>query len=1164
MRIRRIELRGFKSFVERTTLQLGPGISGVVGPNGCGKSNVIDAIKWTLGEQSPSTLRGQKMKDVIFAGAEGRRPSASAEVTIAFDNSDGSFGGKYARFQEIEVGRRLFRDGNSDYLLNRASCRRKDIVELFLDTGVGARAYSIIEQGRVDFVINARPEERRVLIDEVAGINRFKVQRAEAERRMARTRENLVRVADLMSEMGRQRRSLQAQADRARKYRDLRAEWRQAALGALLGAGLGHRERLRGTGGSLEELKAAEAAATKALDVASGESAALRERSSSARRAHEELRDRRGSADAKRQLRAKEAQLRTEELQSVGQRLSRLDEELGELGKRNRTSARELDKARVRVTAARDGLASREAALGAAASEEALLRQASKRAHAEVESAKARQLAVMAEAARKANLAGLLKRRIAESTEQLAGQAAKIEGERAQQAALESSVAVAETALSAAGVRRGELAEALLASKEATTAARGSAKAAGGALRADRDAHAGARARLRSLTELIEGLEGFGDGPREAAERLGESVLGTVADLVTASEEHEAAVELALGDCLQGLVVHDVAAAAVALGGLAGRVLLVPSDGPAPLPDSLAAAVTVPPGLEGVVGRLLNRARPGPVDGSVHVASGLRLGPPDAGPGLLAQRRAARDLAGEVETRAAAVKASETALASAEEAVTEADARQAAAAAAGHEAELAELTGRRDLDAARGARDRAAAAIAQADQERARLEGTLATAAEELVGVEGAIADAERSGATQDAIIEGARAAAGVAEERFEAASLASTDARIALASAQQTAATVQRDLRRLEQDTDDANRRLHRLQSDQQTAQARRTHLQDRIESLTREHDELVAELETLGTEVEAAAAAREETSRQWQAAEEGLRGLRSEVDRVRRELGAGEVVAAEARTALAGVRARAAEQFDLDVDPVLAELAASGSVTVELKGDDAIVVREGRLVGEGALERLQQRATVLGVKIDGLGPVNLAADAEFQEVDQRYREVEAQKTDLETALADLKRAIAKIQHETRERFEEAFGQVGARFSALYPRLVGGGRAELHLTDPSDLLGTGIDIVVEPPGKRLQNLTLLSGGEKAMAAIALVFAIFQVKPSPFCLLDEVDAPLDDANSRRMGEMLREMAAETQFIVITHNRATMEIADVLYGVTMQRPGVSSVVSVRMD
>jgi len=1164
MRIRRIELRGFKSFVERTTLQLGPGISGVVGPNGCGKSNVIDAIKWTLGEQTASSLRGQQMKDVIFAGAEGRRPSASAEVTIAFDNSDGSFGGKYARFQEIEVGRRLFRDGASEYLLNRASCRRKDVVELFLDTGVGARAYSIIEQGRVDFVVNARPEERRVLVDEVAGINRFKVQRAEAERRMAKTRENLVRIGDLMSELGRQRRSLEAQAGRARAYRELRGDWREAALGALLGAGLAERERLGTVDASLGRLRSAEASARAALDSASAESAALRERSSQARKDHEELRDRRAAADAKRQLRAREAQLRTEELQSVGQRMVRLDEESAELATKVVRSAKELRDARGRLTEAREELATGEAALAAAGTDESRWREEARRARAEVEAAKATQLSLMADAARGRNLAGLLVRGIDESVQQLAGQAARVAREQARRETLEAAVDAAAATLTHARTQRGELADALRAAARDEAAARAGATDAAELARRARHELGTVQARLASLQELIEGLAGFGDGPREATERLGEAMLGTVADVLRAEPAAEALVELALGDQLQGLVVADVDAAARSLESLPGRVLLVPSDPASSEADSLARRVTAPAGLEGVAARLLGDAWVGPVPGSVRVRGGLRLGPPDAGPGLLAQRRTARTLEAEVEVALATHSTAESAAAVAAEGALQAEAARASVASAGHAAELAELSRRRDVDAATNARDAAVTAIDQAAAERSRLERALSTSREELAGVEASVTEAERAAATSDGLIEAQRATSLDANTRFETASGTSTDARISLAAAQQATASGARDLRRLEAEAEDSQRRQHRVESDRQTALARRSHLSERIATLATEHDELIAELTTLGAEVEAAAASREEASRLWQAAEQGLRELRGDLDGLRRDLGEGEVGAAEARTSLAGARARAAEQFDLDLDPLLAALAASGRVTVEGGGGSAVVVREKHLLGDGAIARLAARAAALASKIEALGPVNLAADEEFREVDGRYEELDAQKTDLEAALADLKRAINTIQRETKERFEDAFRQVSERFGALYPRLVGGGRAELRLTAPDDLLGTGIDIVVEPPGKRLQNLNLLSGGEKAMAAIALVFAIFQVKPSPFCLLDEVDAPLDDSNARRMGEMLREMAAETQFIVITHNRATMEIADVLYGVTMQRPGVSTVVSVRMD
>ena len=295
-------------------------------------------------------------------------------------------------------------------------------------------------------------------------------------------------------------------------------------------------------------------------------------------------------------------------------------------------------------------------------------------------------------------------------------------------------------------------------------------------------------------------------------------------------------------------------------------------------------------------------------------------------------------------------------------------------------------------------------------------------------------------------------------------------------------------------------------------------------------------------------------------------MAGHREKLEQLRRKIGAQEVALAESRTALQAHRVRAASAFDLDLDPLLEALAEAGSVTVEFKGDDASSVRveQHELADATRVEAHRQEALTLAAKIERLGPVNLAAAQEFIEVDSRHEEMLSQKEDLEAAMADLRKAINKIESETRDRFGEAFKQVSDRFTDLYPQLVGGGSARLSLTDPDDLLGSGIDIMVQPPGKSAKNLTLLSGGEKAMAAIALVFGIFQVKPSPFCLLDEVDAPLDDANSRRFNVMLREMSAETQFIVITHNRTTMEVADILYGVTMQSPGVSSVVSVKLD
>ncbi len=1167
MRIRRIELHGFKSFVDRTTFQFGPGISGVVGPNGCGKSNVIDAIKWTLGEQSPSTLRGKEMLDVIFAGSEGRRPANMAEVTVAFDNEGGAFGGRYARFDELEVGRRLFRDGTSSYLLNRTPCRRKDIVGLFLDTGVGARAFSIIEQGRVDFAINARPEERRLLVDEVAGVNRFKSQRVEAERRMARTRENLVRVADLMQEMGRQRRSLRVQAGRARRYRELRATWKGASLRALTGAALRDRLLLRGNQDQLKELKLAEALAGRALEQATGQAAGLREASAEARQRHEQLRDRRAAVAGKQQLRARELQLRGEERRNLEERLERLEADQVELGRQLRTLERDAKQAHSALAASRRSLTEMEGRLSVASREEDAARAGAREARGTVEATKAKLVEAMTRSGRSRNLATLLERQVTEAEQRLARQAEQLAEAGREGESVERAVADAEQALAAAGQVRTGLAERAAELTGRLKEAAESVKQARAVLRQAEERRAATAARLESLQELIRGLEGFGEGARQLVAELEgtDQVLGTVADLLRTPEELEAAVELVLGDRLRGLVVRDPEEAARRVpDGASGRLLLVPAeplDTPA-LPGALSERVGAE-GLPGVSERLLGDAVPGP-EGTVRVRSGLWTGGEDGGSGLLAQRRTARQLDHELEGLvAAAAEARRTRDTRAAE-LDRLDQARARLAAEAHEAELGELTRRRDLDEARARRKRLLEAAGRAEAERGRLESDLATRREELAGAKADAAEHDRARAAHEGALESLRSGAAEAEQRAERAAAATTAIRVELAAAQQLAAGHGRDARRIDGQLDETRRRQQRSGTDLQGGRARRSQLEQLVTRLQRDATELAAEHASLGKEVAAAAAVREEKATAWQQAEEVLREHRTRLEVLRRDVAGREVALAEARTALGSSRARAAEDFDLELDPVLDALVAAGRATVDLRGGARVALERGELEERDATARWQAEATEAQAKLDALGPVNLAADAEFAEIDERYTALQTQREDLEQALADLRRAIAKIERETKERFGEAFRAVTERFSALYPRLVGGGRAELQLTDPGDLLATGIDIVVEPPGKRLQNLSLLSGGEKAMAAIALVFAVFQVKPSPFCLLDEVDAPLDDANSRRFNGMLREMSAETQFVVITHNRTTMEVADVLYGVTMQKPGVSSVVSVRMD
>jgi len=1171
MRIRRIELRGFKSFVDKTTFQLGPGVSGVVGPNGCGKSNVIDAIRWTLGEQSPSLLRGKAMEDVIFSGSEGRKAASVAEVHIAFDNEDGGFGGQYARFSEIEVGRRLYRDGNSSYLINRTECRRKDVVALFLDTGVGARAYSIIEQGRVGFIVNAKPEERRVLIDEVAGINRFKSQRIEAERRMERTKNNLVRVGDMITEMARQRRSLQMQAGRATRYRETRAKWKAADLRTLLGSSRVDRAGFVRARDALTALTTEEKGLQAELDAAQARSAELREAAEQSRRLHEQLRERSSTADSKRQLALREGQFRDEERRGVSERLERLSGDVKGMESDLRRLTKEAEEARTLLTEARRKLAGAEGRMATASGAEDSKRAVARASRQQVEQSKAKIVDLMTEVARKQNQISYIERQRDELRSHLKrldeqGLAGDAEITGAEQAVEDSR-----SALEAAQEERKKASQGFEAIQSSLADARRAASDARAQFNQRESERRRVEARHDSLEQLLSGMEGYGDSLREMVTHLRDTpaagVVGTVADLLEPPAELESTVELALGERLQGVVVEDIDAALESLKeGASARIFLVSSKGEARSEQgALASQVPVDQRVPDLANRLLGSSF---VDeGLVRVGGGTWLpGKDDRASGLLGQRREVRELGQKLEALDKEMDAVRGTLEDAEKRFAELSAQRDEGKASAHAAELRELTCKRDLDEAMKRRSRVVQASARQREERTRLEARQVSFKEEQSGVTEVIAALEKEQGELSGSLEALRKTAAQAEREAEEAASASATLRVELASAEQGAASHQREAGRAELQLADIDRRVKRSEQERRSLGAREEQLKQLVAKLASDAKELEAEQKRLGDEVAASAAAREKAAADWRKSEEGMSGHRSKLEQLRRKIGSEEVSLAESRTSLQAHRVRAAAAFDFDLDPLLESLEDSGSVTVEFKGEEGgtVTVEEHEIADATRVEAHRQEALTLAAKIERIGPVNLAAAEEFIEVDARYTEMVGQQEDLEAALADLRKAIHKIESETRDRFGEAFKQVSQRFTHLYPQLVGGGSAQLSLTEPDDLLGSGIDIMVQPPGKSAKNLTLLSGGEKAMAAIALVFAIFQVKPSPFCLLDEVDAPLDEGNSRRFNVMLREMSGETQFVVITHNRTTMEVADILYGVTMQTPGVSSVVSVKLD
>ncbi|MCB9521885.1 MAG: chromosome segregation protein SMC [Myxococcales bacterium] len=1179
MKLKRLDIHGFKSFYHRTTLAFDAGVTAVVGPNGCGKSNIVDAIKWVMGEQGARALRGNAMEDVVFAGSERRGPMGMCEVRLTFAN-DGSaeVPARWRDVPELAVERRLERSKGSDYFINKQRCRLADVQELVAGTGVGSgpggqRAYAIIEQGQIGRIVSAKADERRLLIEEAAGITRYRARKKVAERKMAETRLNLDRLLDVVGEVAVRLKSLERQARKAERYQAYRAEAdgieRRVALAALRAAEAAfamHRaateavaEREAVAAGALEAAEAAEAAALAEVEAAALEARARGEALSAAERAASEAR---GRVDAlSLELRGLEAQLAAlrdgeddggAQAEQLRAELEATDAQLAALAGEAEAERGALDEVEAQRAAAH------RAVLDARATAERLRREAAEEAHA-VARARAQHETALRHADEVARRLATLNA----EAERLAGEVAS---SRQALAEAEQAREAAERALTAAQTERRAARDAVQGHEAAATEADREARKAAEAL-------AGARGELAALEAQVARRADLGAAARKLLGAGLAGVMGVVADALEVPAELEMAVAAGLGARLQAVVVADPQAAQRALAHLAqgrdGRALLALADAhPRPQPATVPARPGVagrlldhlpgerPPWILALLGDVLlvndtetalavSARWPGPVvtregvrcEGRVVLLAGG--GGPDPSP-----LRRRRELVALKERVAAHASARDRAQAQADAARQGLIQGREAAELAGRAAHRAELT----LSTARAEARRLAQHAEQAQARQAkvahdleRLTGAAAEVAERVAQAEAQAVALEASRTDRAQAIEGAQAAAAEAEGARDEAVTALHQAR-----AQKAARVERMDGLGLQRT------RVERLLTD----------LRHRAERTRRTRAALgdrQAEARSQLAEAQGAAQGAQEAARALVAAAGRAREVEAEALAQGKTARAASQVARaahnaarealnEARLTLQGVRLEAThqvaqieERFGCSVAELAATLADAPTVTA----DEAARLKELRAL------------------IEKMGDVNLAAIEEFGEVAERHDFLTQQRADLEAALADLARAIGRIDRTSRRLFAETFEAVNAHFRALFPRLFRGGEAELVLTEPDDLLGTGIEMLVRPPGKTVQNVALLSGGEKAMCAIALVFAVFRVRPSPFCLLDEVDAPLDDANIGRFNEVVREMAQASQVLLITHNKRTMEIADVLYGITMEESGVSKLVSVRM-
>lgn len=1162
MRLSTIKLSGFKSFVDPTTLHLPTNMTGIVGPNGCGKSNIIDAVRWVMGESSASRLRGDSLTDVIFSGSSARKPVSQATVELIFDNADHAIAGEYAAYNEISVKRTVSRDGSSNYYLNGARCRRRDITDLFLGTGLGPRSYSIIEQGMISQIIEARPEDLRVYLEEAAGISKYKERRKETETRIRHTRENLDRLGDLREEITKQLDHLRRQAKQAEQYQALQedrrvkdAEWKALEYRALDGRLRGLREGLSTQETRLQQLIAEQRQAETLLETGR----ARRDAASEAL----------GKAQA--------------EVYQVGGTLARVEQQI----QHQRDLALRLHKAREE---ARGALAELGELIGSDDARLSVLREAVAAAEPQLEQMQ-EDNAFRQEALRDAEFAlADWQRRWEQHNGQSAESSRSAEVERTRVDYLDRQILEADRRREALASERASLdldalAEALEqariehdtrkleidtlgehveAGKQAAAELQDRQRAAQDELAEVRKQAQSARGRLSSLETLQQAALGQEQGAAMAwLKAHGLDSASRVGERLQVQDGWESAVESALGQLIEGVLVETregldgpLLAALAELG--EGRLALVAAQEAevAFAPTSLAARVQGPLAVRRLLARLhvaedMDQARallPALGEGdSIITRDGARLGEGwvrvsrqgAAKQGALLREREIQALRGDIETLQTRESGLEERLAGLREQLLAAEQRREEAQRALYLAHrsVSELAGR--LQGQQGKVEAARNRLQRIEAETAQLAETLSAGHEQA---------AEARARLEESVLR-----MGDLEEIRQ--SLESERRRLT------EARDLARDAARVARDA------MHALAL---TLESQRTQIAALTQSLERMGGQR-GQLDTRLGEIDAQLSAGDEPVVELE--EQRQAALEERVNADRR--------LAEARSLLDGIdaelreheqtRQQRDEQALVQRERIAQARLDQQALVLKAEQLSAAVVEAG-FVLEDVVNTLpevadprewEQAVAQIDARMRRLEPVNLAAIHEYGEAEQRSQYLDAQNIDLTTALETLEDAIRKIDRETRGRFKDTFDRVNAGVQALYPRLFGGGHAYLELTG-EDLLDTGVAIMARPPGKRVSSISLLSGGEKAMTAVALVFAIFQLNPAPFCLLDEVDAPLDEANVGRLANMVKEMSEKVQFLFVSHNKATMEAAHQLSGVTMREPGVSRLVSVDLE
>lgn len=1264
MYLKNLTMLGFKSFADKTSLNFLPGVSAIVGPNGCGKSNISDAIRWVLGEQSAKALRGGEMADVIFNGTDSRKPLGMAEVSLTIGNVDSEnlkASGVEIAYNEVTVTRRVFRDGGSEYFINKTPCRLKDIQQLFMGTGVGRTSYSIMAQGNITQIISSKPEDRRLVFEEAAGITKFKAQKKEALRKLEHTEQNLLRVADLIREVKRQIGSLQRQAGKARRYKQLMVELQH------LDTQLARHQfdvllvEIHERRSAIEKLRMEIEVCSESVMRGEDEIAQLRALLSQLEEEVHQIQQR--GQELRNQIERHEGriQFNEERLRELDQQNARALSEIAQAEERRLTAEQELAGVSERSAASAAKLADQQRALqekreGLTAIEREVQERQESLRKAQAEAFAAAQQ--LSRVRNEINALDLQKQGNVVRLEKLSAEKVQLEEERTRlEARLAEFAANVEAEKLSIQSCRGTVEERQARLREVQQQLQLATQELDNLLRQQAEK----RSRLNVLEQLHSAYEGFSAGT--IAVLKGGNILGSLTDRIRVPDRFITAVEAALGHHLQLVLTEQAESAQEIIAGLntskRGRASIAALG----LRNQFSSAKGGPSNGGAVSGGVdgNGHAEEGSINGNGHAAA-----PADTESGTIVQteprfelnsslgaERSKIDLTSYDGVWAVDIVEAEASIRPLLDSLLEGtvivpnlvqataawrvcggrfdfvtvtgdllnrhgvftggsaqNSNQAAASVLGRKNQIAELRlqveqlqeqvnegGRRkgswqsELTALQASlqqaqsdlRTQEVAAAARAGEFNAlqnslrALHQKIDTVVYEIQTLAGQEQEGlqKRAGlATQASELElreqtlqqqVTETTAGIESlrQQRDSANASLTETKVALAAEEQLSTSLRHQQQALQRRVQELTQAIEVRRSETASFVNRRAQCQAEIEDSRRKIDSLRHEREQVNVQLSDRLTHKESQESEIHEREQVLRERRRQLTELQQQKGALEVEVAQKDMAVQNLRQRVQEKYQINLDDVRSECI---TITFASEGPAKVQTLTPEEMAANGLatdwNAVAEQVAALQKRIEEMGPVNLVAIEEYEETEQRFQFLTTQNEDLLNAKQQLLDVIHRINTQTKEMFSETFARIRDNFRLLFTEVFGGGKADLILVDEGDVLESGIDIVARPPGKQLQSISLLSGGEQTMTAVALLFSIYQVKPSPFCVLDELDAPLDESNINRFIRVLQRFLAHSQFIIITHNKRTIGMADVLYGVTMEEQGVSKIVSVK--